>query len=459
MPKPRSLGSYVNVGEEMLSPSKDHPALRVAVLGAGTVGSEVVRLMQEQQHELAQRIGAPLRITGIAVRDLTRERGPHIDRTLLTDDPAHLVRDADIVVELIGGIEPARSLLIEAMKHGASVVTANKALLSQDGGVLHDAAGAAGVDLDYEAAVAAAIPIVRPVRESLAGDRVTRVLGVVNGTTNFMLDAMTRDGASYDEVLRTAQERGYAEADPTADVAGHDAAAKAALLASLAFHTRVALEDVHCEGITAITTADIAAATRMHRMLKLLAIAERVDDAGTEGISVRVYPAMIPAQHPLASVHGAFNAVFVESDAAGELMFYGQGAGGAPTASAVLGDLVTAARHRVQGGRGPRESVYAELPMVPIDRLTSRFHLALTVVDRPGVLAAVAAVLSEHGISISTINQTLIPSGQEPAGEGRALLSISTHEAAEAALAEARMGLQASPAVLSVDSAIRIEGE
>lgn len=444
-----------------MSPLKDHPALRVAVLGAGTVGSEVVRLMQEQRDELTQRIGAPLRITGIAVGDLSRERAPHIDRSLLTDDPSHLVQEADIVVELIGGIEPARTLLIDAMKHGASVVTANKALLAQDGGVLHDAAGAAGVDLDYEAAVAAAIPIVRPVRESLAGDRVTRVLGVVNGTTNFMLDAMTRNGASYEEMLRIAQERGFAEADPTADVAGHDAASKAALLASLAFHTRVSLEDVHCEGITEITTADINAAARMDRVVKLLAIAERVTNGGDEGISVRVYPVMIPARHPLASVHDAFNAVFVESDAAGELMFYGQGAGGAPTASAVLGDIVSVARHRVQGGRGPRESVYAELPVVPLERLSSRFHLVLTVVDRPGVLAAVAAVLSEHGISISTINQSLLPAedGTGTAGEGTAVLSISIHEAAESALAKARADLEASDAVLSVDSAVRIEGD
>ena len=457
-----------------MTPVHERPALRVAVLGAGTVGSEVVRLMQEQHDELAHRIGAPLEVSGIAVSDLSRDRGPHIDRALLTDAPETLVRDADIVIELMGGIEPARTLLLDAMQHGASVVTANKALLAQDGGVLHDAATAAGVDLDYEAAVAAAIPIVRPVRESLAGDRVTRVLGIVNGTTNYMLDAMTRDGVAYDEILRTAQELGYAEADPTADVEGHDAASKAALLASLAFHTRVSLADVHCEGITHITPADIDAATAMDRVIKLLAIAERVTHQGKEGISVRVYPVMIPSRHPLASVHDAFNAIFVESDAAGQLMFYGQGAGGAPTASAVLGDAVTVARHRVQGSLGPRESRYADLPLIAVQHLSSRFHLTLTVNDRPGVLAAVASSLAEHGISISTINQVLhAPAAHESTGasntaepggaddtdaQGTATLNISTHLATESALDDARTDVERLDAVLSVDSVIRIEG-
>jgi homoserine dehydrogenase len=331
-----------------------HPALRVAVLGAGTVGTEVLRLISEQGEELAHRIGARLEVIGIAVRDRSRDRGEHVPAGLLTDDPSALVREADLVIEVMGGIEPARTLLLEAMRHGASVVTANKALLAQDGPALYEAADVHGVDLSFEAAVAGAIPLVRPVRESLAGDRIQRVLGIVNGTTNYILDAMTRTGADFGDALASAQELGYAEADPTADVEGHDAAAKASILASLAFHSRVRLGDVHCEGITQVSAQDIAAADRMGRTIKLLSIVERIEEENGERISARVYPALIPETHPLASVSEAYNAVFIEADAAGSLMFYGQGAGGAPTASAILGDVVSAARSRVHGGVGPR---------------------------------------------------------------------------------------------------------
>ncbi|MCG7307973.1 homoserine dehydrogenase [Brachybacterium sp. ACRRE] len=441
----------------MTDPLPDHAPLRVAVLGAGTVGADVLRVIGTSGDELAHRIGAPLEVTGIAVTDLGKDRGEHVDRALLTDDPASAIAGADIVVELMGGIEPARTLLLEAMSHGASVVTANKALLAQDGVALYEAADANGVDLHFEAAVAGAIPLVRPIRESLAGDRIEKVLGIVNGTTNYVLDAMARTGASFDDALSSAQELGYAEADPTADVEGHDAAAKASILASLAFHTRVGMQDVHCEGITSVTAADIAAASRMGRTIKLLSIVERVEEEGEERVSARVYPAMLPDSHPLASVSEAYNAVFVEAEAAGSLMFYGQGAGGAPTASAVLGDLVTVARQRVHGGVGPRESRYADLGIIPVDALRNAFYVSLTVQDKPGVLAEVAGTLSSHGISISTIHQET-----EPAEEGepeRARIGIATYRALESAMDSALDDLDSSGAVLTIDSVIRLEGE
>ncbi|HIY23090.1 MAG TPA: homoserine dehydrogenase [Candidatus Brachybacterium merdigallinarum] len=445
-------------------------ALKVAVLGAGTVGTEVLRLLSQQGTELTQRIGAPLEVIGVAVRDADRDRGEHVPAELLTTDATALVREADLVVELMGGIEPARSLLLEAMAQGASVVTANKALLAQEGAALYEAADVHGVDLYFEAAVAGAIPLVRPVRESLAGDRIQRVLGIVNGTTNFILDAMSRTGASFEDALATAQELGYAEADPTADVEGHDAAAKASILASLAFHSRVRLADVHCEGITQVRAQDIAAAARMGRTIKLLSIVERIPGEAGERISARVYPALIPQNHPLASVSEAYNAVFIEADAAGSLMFYGQGAGGSPTASAVLGDLVSAARARVFGGVGPRESRYAELGLIPLDELRSAFYISLTVQDRPGVLAEIATTLSGHGISISTIHQELLEEGEaisadgdhDPRGGGdlpQAHIGITTHRALESAMTASLDVFSATSTVLAIDSVLRIEGE
>ena len=442
----------------MTDPLPDHEPLRVAVLGAGTVGADVLRLIRLNGEELAHRIGAPLRVIGIAVQDVSKDRGEHVDHALLTTDASALVREADLVVEVMGGIEPARGLLLEAIENGASVVTANKALLAQDGVTLYEAADENGVDLHFEAAVAGAIPLVRPIRESLAGDRIQRVLGIVNGTTNYILDAMARTGAAFEDALARAQELGFAEADPTADVEGHDAAAKASILASLAFHTRVGLQDVHCEGITSVTSADIAAAARMGRTIKLLAIVERIADAeGTERISARVYPAMIPSSHPLASVGEAYNAVFIEAEAAGSLMFYGQGAGGAPTASAILGDLVTVARQRVLGGVGPRESRYADLEIVGIGSLRNGFYLSLTVQDRPGVLAEVAGTLSAHGISISTIHQEPLP--QAEGTEDRARIGIATYAAAESSVDSALDVLDSSGAVIAIDSVLRIEGE
>ena len=432
-----------------------HPprALRVALLGCGVVGSQVARLLLEQQEDLAARVGAPLELVGIAVKSLDDPRGVEVDPALLTEDAAELVTRADIVVEVIGGLEPARTFQLSAIRNGASVVTANKALLATHGPELYAAADAAGVDLYYEAAVAGAIPLVRPVRESLAGDRILRILGIVNGTTNYILDAMTTQHLGFDEALRTAQELGFAEADPTADVEGHDAAAKAAILASLAFHTRVTIADVSVEGIRDVDADDVRWAAETGHVVKLLAIVERVETADGEGISVRVHPALVPAGHPLASVHGAFNAVFVETAAAGPLMFYGQGAGGTPTASAILGDVVSAARHRVHGGKAPSESSYAQLPILPPEAIRTRFQLRMDVADRPGVLAQVAGAFAEHGVSIEAVRQA-----PEPV-DGVAELLVATHAADEGALAATVATLGSLSGVLAVTSILRIEAD
>jgi homoserine dehydrogenase len=425
-------------------------ALRVALLGHGVVGAQVVRLLQEQADDLAARVGAPLELVGVAVRRPAR----HADLPpgLVTADAGELVRrdDVDIVVEVVGGIEPARSLLLDALSRGKSVVTANKALLAEDGGTLHDAAAAAGVDLYYEASVAGAIPLLRPLRESLAGDRITRVMGIVNGTTNFILSRMDATGAGFDEALAEATELGYAEADPSADVDGFDAAAKAAILAGLSFHTRVTIADVHREGIGELTAADMASAKAMGCTVKLLAICERTGPAGDERVAVRVHPAMIPRSHPLAAVGDAYNAVFVEAEAAGSLMFYGRGAGGAPTASAVLGDLVAVARNRVSGSRGAGESAYADLPVQSMGEVLTRYHVALDVADQPGVLAAVAGAFADNGVSIQTVRQ-----------EGRgdaATLVLVTHTAPDSALAKTVEQLAGMEFVRRAASVMRVEG-
>jgi homoserine dehydrogenase len=365
------------------------------------------------------------------------------------------------VIEVIGGIEPARTLILQAMAAGASVVTANKALLAEDGPTLYSAAAEHGVDLYYEAAVAGAIPLLRPLRESLVGDRVHRVLGIVNGTTNYVLDKMDSTGMGFAEAVAQAQALGYAEADPTADVEGFDAAAKAAILASLAFHTRVGAADVHREGITGVTSADVVSARQMGAVVKLLAICERTLNAdGEEGVSVRVHPAMIPLAHPLAAVREAYNAVFVEAEAAGELMFYGRGAGGVPAASAVLGDLVSVARNRVTGRRGPGESWYAHLPVRPMGQVVTRYHISLEVADRPGVLAGVAQVFAENDVSIETVRQQQHPLREgEDGADGRAALVVVTHAAPDAALAATVEALADLAIVEAVASVMRVEGE
>jgi homoserine dehydrogenase len=430
----------------------DRDPLRVALLGCGVVGSEVARLLSTHAGDLASRVGRPLELAGIAVRRPGRSRDLPVDPALFTTDAEALVRrpDVDVVVEVIGGIEPARGLILAALENGASVVTANKALLAEDGATLFEAAEKHAADLYYEAAVAGAIPLLRPLRESLAGDRVRRVLGIVNGTTNFILTRMTESGAGFADALEEAQALGYAEADPTADVEGFDAAAKAAILAALAFHTRVTAGDVHREGITEVTASDVASARAMGCVIKLLAIAE-VSDDGT-GVGVRAHPAMIPLTHPLASVREAFNAVFVECEAAGELMFYGRGAGGSPTASAVLGDVVAVARHKVSGGRGPGESAYADLRLRPMGETVTRYHVSLDVADRSGVLAQVATAFARHEVSIETVRQ-------EKHGSDDAVLVIVTHQATDAALSATVESLRGLDVVRRVLSVMRVEGQ
>lgn len=432
----------------------DHRRLRVALLGAGAVGSQVAALLLQHGDELADRAGATLDLVGIAVRDVDAPRDADLPRDLLTTDADELIVSADIVIELMGGIEPAKTQLLQAINAGADVVTANKALLATHGPELFEAADRVGAEVYYEAAAAGAIPIIRPLRDSLAGDRVRRIMGIVNGTTNYILDRMDLEGAEFADVLAEAQALGYAEADPTADVEGFDAAQKAAILASLAFHTAVPLDAVHREGITSIDKGMIETARRAGFVIKLLAVCERLTDpeSGVESISVRVYPALVSREHPLASVHGANNAVFVEAEAAGDLMFYGAGAGGVQTASAVLGDVVSAARRHIAGGVGVGESTHANLPLAPVGHVVTRYQITLEVDDRPGVLAIVAGLLSDGGVSIATVEQTVH-------GGGVAHLVIGTHRAQEQNLSDTVDRLAASDVVERVVSVLRVEGD
>jgi homoserine dehydrogenase len=422
--------------------------IRIALIGAGTVGSKVASLMLEQSEDLEARSGAPLVLVGVGVKDASKSR-PGIPKELITADvPGLLAKDIDIVVEVMGGIEPARTHILDAMSRGISVVTANKELLARDGATLAAAAEKNNVDLYYEASVAGAIPLLRPLRESLVGDRVKKILGIVNGTTNYILTKMDETGASFKDALSEAQKLGYAETDPSADVEGNDAAAKAAIVAQLAFHTRVTIDDVYCEGITKVSASDVKAAKEMGFVIKLLAIAERLDD---ESIVVRVHPAMIPRSHPLASVREAFNAVFVEAEAAGSLMFYGRGAGGAPTASAVLGDLVAVARNRMSGRRGPGESIYADLKVKPVSEAMTSYYISLQVADKPGVLAQISQKIADNNVSIQTVRQDGL--------ENDAQLVIRTHKALEKDLAKTLEDLRNLDAVKEISDYMRVEGE
>ena len=426
--------------------------VRVAVLGCGVVGTEVVRSLVEHADELHARTGTRLDLVGIGVRSVATPRDAVVPTDLLTEDLSGLVRGADLVIELLGGIEPARQLILEAIGSGASVVTANKALLAQHGPQLYAAADQARADLFFEAAVAGAVPVVRGLRESLAGDRITRILGIMNGTTNYILDEMTASGLDFETALAQAQQLGYAEADPTSDVEGLDAAAKAAILASLAFHSRTSLADVPAQGIRDITPADIDSAAQTGHVIKLLAIAEEGRHAGKPGIAVRVHPALVPTDHPLASVRGPYNAVFVEAEAAGTLMFYGAGAGGVATSSAVLGDVVAAARNVVNGGKAPWESAYAELTPMPPEAVRTRYQFRIEVVDRPGVLAEVAALVAERGVSIETVRQGALDV------DDVAELVIVTHEASESALAATVVDLDTLEVIKRITSILRVEG-
>lgn len=423
--------------------------IRIALLGAGVVGGEVARLLIDNAADFEARIGAKIELVGIAVQDLKKVRKGVDEKLLTTDAQALLSSDIDIVIEVMGGIEPAKTLILKAMSQGSSVVSANKALLSQYGEELFAAAQKNSVDLYYEAAVAGAIPLLRPLRESLVGDRVSKVMGIVNGTTNYILTKMDEDGVEYQVALKEAQEQGFAEANPASDVEGHDAAAKAAILASLAFHTHVTINDVHVEGITDVSLDDIKAAADMGFVVKLLAVAELAEDES--GVIVRVHPAMIPRTHPLASVRLSFNAVFVEADAAEQMMFYGRGAGGKPTASAVLGDVVAVARNRVAGHRGPGESTYADLKVLPISAATTRYSVNLKVQDEPGVLARVAEVFAKHNVSIQVVRQD--------GSDDDAFLLIRTHVALDKDLSATIAELSTLPSVRRVVGVMRVEGE
>jgi homoserine dehydrogenase len=422
--------------------------LKVGMLGCGVVGSQIARLLVENKSDLTSRAGANLELVKVAVKNINTKR-EGISSSLLTDDAKSVVNDPeiDLIIEVIGGISPAKELILTAIKNGKSVVTANKALLAQAGAELYTAADNANVDLYYEAAVAGAIPILRPLRESLVGDQVHRIMGIVNGTTNYILTKMDESGTAFDDALKQAQALGFAEADPTADVEAIDAASKAAILAGLAFHSRVSDADVYREGITKITASDVKVAKAMDMVIKLLAIAELTPEGE---ISVRVHPALISRTHPLASVRESFNAVFVEAKSAGQLMFYGKGAGGEPTASAILGDLVAVARHKVSGGIGPKESDYADLKIAKIGQTKTRYLIRLNVADKPGVLESVAHVFAAHGVSIQTVRQT-------GAGD-KAELIVMTHSSTESALSETVKDLSKLPAVTDVASVLRVEG-
>ena len=422
--------------------------LKVGMLGCGVVGSQIARLLVENKSDLTSRAGANLELVKVAVKNIKTKR-EGIPSNLLTDDAKSIVNDPeiDLIIEVIGGITPAKELILAAIKNGKSVVTANKALLAQAGAELYTAADNANVDLYYEAAVAGAIPILRPLRESLVGDQVLRIMGIVNGTTNYILTKMDESGTAFEDALKQAQALGFAEADPTADVEAIDAASKAAILAGLAFHSRVSDTDVYREGITKITATDVKVAKAMDMVIKLLAIAELTPEGE---ISVRVHPALLSRTHPLASVRESFNAVFVEAKSAGQLMFYGRGAGGEPTASAILGDLVAVARHKVSGGIGPKESDYADFKIAKIGQTKTRYLIRLNVADKPGVLESVAHVFASHGVSIQTVRQT-------GAGD-KAELIVMTHSSTESALSETVKDLIKLPAVTDVASVLRVEG-
>lgn len=448
--------------------SEHDPVLRLGLLGFGTVGGGVARILAEGGDDIAARTGARLTITRAAVQNLDKDRGDAAVGIAFTDDPREVVEadDVDIVVEVMGGRDPASRLLRRALELGKPVVTANKELVAHEGPELYDLAAANNVDLMYEAAVAGAIPIIRPLKQSLAGDRVRRVVGILNGTTNYILTRMSEEGAGYADVLADAQRLGYAEADPTADVGGHDAASKAAILASLAFDTAVRSDDVHREGIEKITAQDIEIGRRLGYVVKLLGIAAE-NPVGTDGSSqlgVRVHPTFIPRTHALAGVRDAFNAVWVQADAAGELLFSGRGAGDLPTGSAVLGDIIDVARNLRQTARGPVETGHREIPIQPIEDLQTQYYVRLDVVDEPGVLAQVATTFGWHGVSISQVLQEL--TGDEPEQKskgsgvaGSAQLVIVTHRAREGDLRDCVEELAAADKVHEVAAVIRVESE
>jgi homoserine dehydrogenase len=422
--------------------------VQVGILGCGNVGSALVRLLADNEELIDRRVGVRLHVARVAVRDLAKPRDVKLADGVLTDDPESVVSDpdVDVVIEIIGGVEPARTLVLDALKAGKPVVTANKELLADHGEELFEAAEAAGVDLLFEASVAGGIPLMRPLRESLVGERIRRVMGIVNGTTNYILTRMSEEGSTFADALAEAQTLGYAEPDPTADVEGFDAAAKTAIIASIAFGARVVASDVYREGITKITADDIAAAHELGYVVKLLGVAEEVEGR----VGVRVHPAMVPREHPLASVRGSYNAVFIEGEAVGQLMLLGRGAGGGPTASALLGDLIDAAQNLRSGSRGATIGTLHRTPIRPVDETASQFYISVDAADRPGVLATIAGVFGNHEVSIQSMQQK---------GHGvEARLIFVTHVAREAAMAATIREVRELDAVERVGSVLRVVG-
>jgi len=433
----------------------DGSVVRVGVLGCGTVGASLVALVHRQNATIHARTGLSLEISRIAVRDLSRSRPINVENSVFTSDAMAVATDPsiDVIVEVMGGISPARELLLAALGAGKPVITANKALLAAHGSELFAAAEAAGVDLLFEAAVAGGIPFIRPLRESLLAEPVLRVMGIMNGTTNYILTRMSEAGADYSDALAEAQSLGYAEADPTADVEGHDAAAKIAIVASIAFGAEVTGADVECEGISKITADDIAFAARHGYSVKLLAIAERFSGPNGDELSARVHPCLVPNAHPLAAVRDSFNAVFVQGEAVGDLMFYGRGAGGDPTASAVLGDLVDAAVN-LQSGAHASLGAFAPMTIRPSSQLEAAWYLSLRVDDRSGVLAAIAGVFGEHGVSIDSMEQNSLSGPDDAANEAR--IDLIIHPALQSDVRSTLDALGVLDSVRSIGSTIRV---
>ncbi len=434
----------------MISPRPPERVVRIGLLGCGNVGSALLGIVRTRAEELAVQCGARLEISGIAVSDLERKRSGHVPADLLTTDAMELVRrpSTDIVVELIGGMEPAGRLVRTALEEKKPVVTANKALLASFEGVeLRTLAMRQGVDLLYEASVAGAIPLVRALRESLTGERIHRVMGIVNGTTNYILNRMSEQGSDFDTALSEAQAKGFAERDPTADIEGHDAAAKAAILAGVAFGFDVASPDVMREGITAVSRVDIDFAQQLGYSIKPLAVIERTGD---DALSVRVHPSLVHRSHPLAGVRDAFNAVFIEGEAAGELMLYGQGAGGLPSASAVVGDLIDAVRNWSAGTTAP-SAIRRPARLLPVSEVRARYCVSLEVADRPGVLAAVSTVFADHDVSIRALEQAGHDTG--------ARLLLVTHFAREGDVQATLQELDDLEVVRRIGAVLRIVGD
>lgn len=438
-----------------MTTAADTPVLNIALLGGGTVGSQVARILIDDAESLTERIGATLNLTGILVRNPQATRDIQLPSEYYSDDVDEVIEGADIVVELMGGIDPAHELILKAIEQGSNVVTGNKALLATHGNELYEAAASAGVQLSFEASVAGAIPILRPLRDSLSGDKVTRVMGIVNGTTNYILDQMDTTGAMFNDALAEAQRLGYAEADPTADVGGEDAAAKVAILAHLAFHAPFSLDQVYTEGIADVSELDHKAAAAAGYIIKLLAIAEELDDPA--GVVLRVHPTLLPRDHPLASVRGAYNAVFVEAENAQELMFYGLGAGGAPTASAVMGDVMSIAKRKLRGGPGRTHTARRDLQALDVGEATTRYMVVVRASDASGVLAKVAGTFAEHHVSIKSMNQTRDEASTDE--DQTALLAFITHRAKDAQLAKTLEATKSLDVVKEVLSVMRVEGK